>query len=88
MKSLSNEEKRAQCTRELRATLLLTAICACWHIVWAFVLSGSGTFLLGMPAWFTVSVFGTIVIAIVGVIFLTRRVFVDFSYDEEEEADK
>ena len=41
-----------------------------------------------MPAWFTVSVFGTVIIAVVGVFLLLKFVFTDFSYDEEEDKDE
>lgn len=44
-----------------------------------------------MPAWFVVSVFGTIILAIIGVFWLLKFVFIDFSYEEEfdkEEFDK
>lgn len=80
---LSKEQKHAQCMREIKATLVVVAICALWHIVTAFALNGSGLYFLGMPAWFSVSVFGTIVIAIAGVVFLLKKVFVDFDYDDE-----
>ena len=41
--------------------------------------------LFHMPAWFVVSVLGTVVIAIIGVFWLLRFVFVDFSYEEDAE---
>ena len=85
MHKLSKEEKHAQCMREIKATLIVVLICALWHVITAFALNGSGKYFLGMPAWFSVSVFGTIVIAIAGVIFLLKKVFVDFEYDDEEE---
>jgi uncharacterized membrane protein YhdT len=85
MKKLTKEEKHQQCVREIKSTLLVCLICCAWHILTAFLLNGSGLYFLGMPAWFSVSTFGTIVIAIVGVIYLTRKVFIDFDYGEEEE---
>ncbi|MDO4489740.1 MAG: YhdT family protein [Lachnospiraceae bacterium] len=85
MKKLTKQEKHQQCVREIRATLLVVAICCAWHIITAFALNGTGLYFLGMPAWFSVSVFGTIVIALAGVGFLLKKVFVDFEYDEEEE---
>lgn len=85
MKKLSKQDKHEQCIREIRATLLVVAICCIWHIGTAFALNGSGVYFLGMPAWFSVSVFGTIIIALVGVRILLKKVFVDFEYDEEEE---
>lgn len=85
MLKLSKQEKHDQCIREIKGTLAITGLCALWHIVTAFALNGSGLYFLGMPAWFSVSVFGTIVIALVGVRFLLAKVFVDFEYDDEVE---
>ena len=85
MKKLTKDEKHQQCVREIKSTLLVCLICCAWHILTAFLLNGTGLYFLGMPAWFSVSTFGTIVIAIIGVIFLTRNVFLDFDYGDEEE---
>ena len=41
-----------------------------------------------MPAWFSVSVFGTIVLSIASVIILAKKVFKDFEYDEEQGEEK
>ncbi len=70
--------------REIKATLIVVCICAVWHIATAFILNGTGLCFLGMPAWFSVSVFGTIILALIGVRFLLKRVFIDFEYDDEE----
>lgn len=70
--------------REIKGTLIVTLICCVWHIITAFALNGRDLYFLGMPAWFSVSVFGTIVIALVGVRYLLKHVFVDFEYDDEE----
>lgn len=85
MNKLTNQQKHEQCVREIKGTLIVTAICAAWHIITAFALNGSGMYFLGMPAWFSVSVFGTVILAIAGVCFLVKKVFVDFDYDEERE---
>ena len=87
-RKMTREQKHAQCMREIRATLLVTAVCCLWHVLTAFLLNGSGAYFLGMPAWFSVSTLGTIVFAVAGVVFLLKRVFIDFDYDEEEEAEK
>lgn len=84
MKKMTREEKHLQCVREIKATLISVAICCAWHIITAFVLNKKELYILGMPAWFVVSVFGTVIIAIVSVLIITKRVFVDFEYDEEE----
>lgn len=83
MKKLSSKEKHEQCVREIKATLIVVAVCCIWHIATAFILNKSGKYFLGMPAWFSVSVLGTIILAIIGVIILLKKVFVDFEYDEE-----
>ena len=85
MKKMSKEEKHLQCMREIRYTLIVVAVCCIWHVATAFLLNGSGRYFLGMPAWFSVSVFGTIILAIAGVAFLLKKVFVDFEYDDETE---
>lgn len=85
MENFSKEEKHAQCVREIKATLIATAVCCIWHIGTAFLLNGKGLYFLGMPAWFSVSVFGTIVLSIGSVIFLVKKVFKDFEYDTEAE---
>ena len=84
MNKMSKEQKHQQCLKEIKATVIVTLICCAWHIVTAFALNGSGLYFLGMPAWFSVSVFGTIVLALLGVWYLMKKVFVDFDYDDEE----
>ncbi len=86
MNTLSKQEKHKQCLREIIATLIVVSICCAWHILTAFLLNGSGLYFLGMPAWFSVSVLGTIVLALIGVRILLAKVFIDFDYDEEEAA--
>lgn len=83
MTKLSKEEEHKQCLKEIKATILVVLICFVWHVSTAFLLNSTGWKILHMPAWFVVSVFGTILIAIVGVFVLLKFVFIDFSYDEE-----
>lgn len=83
MSKLSKEELDKQIKKEIKCTCLLTAICAAWHIITGFALNGNGQQIWHMPQWFVVSVFGQGVIAIVGIIILTKKVFIDFDYDEE-----
>ena len=84
VKKLSKEEKHEQCLREIKYTVIVVLICCLWHIITAFALNGTGWYFLGMPAWFSVSVFGTIALAIAGVAFLIKKVFIDFEYDDAE----
>lgn len=87
MSKLTKQEKHDQCVREIKATLIVVAICAIWHVATAFILNGTGLYFLGMPAWFSVSVLGTIIIALTGVRILLKKVFIDFEYDEEIEGE-
>ena len=59
-----------------------------WHVITAFLLNSTGWTIFHMPAWFVVSVFGTVILAIIGVFVLLKIVFIDFSYDEDEERDE
>jgi uncharacterized membrane protein YhdT len=88
MIKLNKEQQHDQCMREIKGTLIVVSACCLWHISTAFILNGTGLFFLGMPAWFSVSVFGTIVIALVGVRVLLKKVFIDFEYDAESDEDE
>ncbi len=88
MMKLSKEEEHKQCLKEIKATLTVVFICFLWHVGTAFLLNSTGWKILHMPAWFVVSVFGTMLLAIAGVCFLLKFVFIDFSYDEEEGEDE
>jgi len=41
-----------------------------------------------MPAWFSVSTFGTIILSLIGVWYLLKHVFINFEYDDEEEGEE
>lgn len=56
--------------REIRGTLIVVLICCAWHIASAFLLNGTGLYFLGMPAWFSISTFGTIILSLIGVWYL------------------
>lgn len=71
--------------REIRGTLIVVLICCAWHIASAFLLNGTGLYFLGMPAWFSVSTFGTIILSLIGVWYLLKHVFINFEYNDEEE---
>ena len=83
MKKLTREEMHKQCVREIRGTLIVAILTCAWECIWAFALNGSGKMFLGMPAWLSVSVFGSIVVCLLGVWSLMKKVFIDFEYDEE-----
>jgi len=84
MKKLTREEKHAQCMKEIKATMIVALLTCAWECIWAFGLNGTGKMFLGMPAWMSVSVFGSIVIAVGGCLIILKKVFVDFEYDDEE----
>lgn len=83
LRKMTKEELDKQIKKEIKWTCILTAICAGWHIITAFVLNGNGQQIWHMPQWFVVSVFGQGVIAIIGIVLLTKKVFIDFEYDDE-----
>jgi len=85
MQRLTKDEKHAQCMREIIGTLIVVLLCCLWHVIAAFVLNGKNWYFLGMPAWFSVSVLGSIIIVLLGIIILLKKVFVDFEYDDEAE---
>ena len=75
---MTKSEKEKQIRREAKATIILFLICFVWNVGCAYGLSGcSVRWVLSTP--------GVFVIAVVGVIFLVRKVFVDFDLDEESE---
>jgi uncharacterized membrane protein YhdT len=74
--------------KEIRATLIIAVICCIWHVGSALLLNGTGLYFIGMPAWFSVSTLGTIVLALAGVAFLLKKVFINFEYDAEEETNE
>ena len=85
---LTKEEQHKQCMKEIEATLIVAVICCIWHVGSAFLLNGTGLYFIGMPAWFSVSTLGTIVLALAGVAFLLKKVFINFEYDAEEDTNE
>ena len=83
MKFMTNEEKHMQILKEVKATFLLIAIVAAWHIGFAFLLEDIDMLVLGMPLWFFVSTIGAFVISVAGVAVLLWKVFKDFDLGEE-----
>lgn len=73
--------------REIIGTFIVVLACCLWHVLTAFLLNGTGWRFLGMPAWFSVSVLGCIVIVHIGIVYLLKKVFVDFEYDDDEKGE-
>lgn len=86
-RKLSREEKDIQIRKEAKATIILFAICFVWNVAFAYGLSGSGIRLMGLPLWWLISTPGVFIIAVVGVIYLIRNVFVNFDLDDSEEGE-
>lgn len=83
MKKLNDNEIHEQLMKEIKATFILIAIVAVWHVGFAFLLDGIDVMILGMPLWFLVSTMGAFVISVVGVVILLKKVFVNFELGEE-----
>lgn len=83
MKKLNDNEIHEQLMKEIKATFILIAIVAIWHVGFAFLLDGIDVMIMGMPLWFFVSTIGAFVISVVGVVFLLKKVFVNFELGEE-----
>lgn len=83
MKKLNDNEIHEQLIKEIKATFILIAIVAVWHVGFAFLLDGIDVMILGMPLWFLVSTIGAFVISVVGVVILLKKVFVNFELGEE-----
>ena len=85
-KLMTREEKDIQIRKEARATGILFLICFLWHVGFGYLLSGSGITVCGLPLWWILSTPGVFVVAVVGVVYLLKNVFINFSLDDEDEA--
>ena len=81
---MTPEQKEKQIRKEARATLLLFLICFLWNVGFAYGLSGTGARLFGLPVWWLVSTPGMFVIAVIGVVILLKKVFVNFDLEDTE----
>lgn len=85
MKSMSEEEKNKQIKKEALYTIALFLICFAWHVGFGYALNSSGIYIMHLPLWWVVSTPGVFVVAIIGVAFLLKKVFVNFSLEGESE---
>ncbi len=83
MEFMTNEQKHKQILKEVKATFILIAIVAAWHIGFAFLLEDIDMLVCGMPLWFFVSTIGAFVISVAGVIFLLKKIFKNFELGDE-----
>ena len=87
MQKMSYKEKFIQMNKEAKATWIVAAlIIAYWWIAGfgVYGMVGSGWTILGMPAWFVLSCFGSWFLSIILVVVIVKKVFVDFDLEEEE----
>jgi len=83
MEFMTSEQKHKQILKEVKATFILIAIVAAWHIGFAFLLEDIDILVCGMPLWFFVSTIGAFVISVAGVVFLLKKVFKNFELGDE-----
>lgn len=84
---MTYKEKFIQMNKEAKATWIAAAI-----IIVYWFLSGFGVYaiwgaewtILGMPAWFVLSCFGSWILSMVLVALMVKKVFKDFDLDEED----
>ena len=82
---MSREQKDRQIRREAKATLILFLVCFIWNVGFAYGLSGTGIRVMGLPLWWLISTPGMFVLAVIGVVYMLKKVFVNFDLEEEEE---
>jgi uncharacterized membrane protein YhdT len=86
MELKTRTEKDRQIRKEAKATVILFIICFLWHVGFGFGLSGRCDITIGgMPLWWILSTPGSFVIAVIGVVYLIRNVFRNFSLEDEEQ---
>ncbi|MCI8910066.1 MAG: YhdT family protein [Oscillibacter sp.] len=87
MEKMTYKEKFIQMNKEAKATWIVAAI-----IIVYWFLSGFGVYavwgaewtILGMPAWFVLSCFGSWILSMVLVALMVKKVFKDFDLEEED----
>lgn len=87
LKKLSYREKFRQMNREAIATCAITVLLIAFWWFGAFGIDSSLTF-LSMPLWFFISCIGTYILAILLVWLITKKVFVDFDLEDDENKEK
>lgn len=80
---LTYGQKMQQANREAKATVTALVVTIAVWIAGGFGLAGTGIEVFHTPLWVIGGTLGTWVCAIAVSVFLSRRVFVDFSFDEE-----
>ena len=77
------KKKHALMRREARATLIAAVLVMAFWWAAGFGLARAGFTIFHLPGWFVVSCFGSWLFAVLLVVFLIKRVFTDFSLEDE-----
>ena len=91
MQKMSYKEKFVQMNKEAKATWIAAAIVIIFWWLAGFVVYsvwGAEVTILGMPAWFMLSCFGSWILAIIAVAILITKVFKDFDLGDDEKEGK
>lgn len=87
MKPMTKEEKNRQIRKEALWTVALFLLCFAWHVGFGYGLNSLDVSVMGLPLWWIISTPGVFVIAVVGVIILLKKVFVNFDLEGGDEHD-
>ena len=80
---LSYKQKHAQANREARATVVALAITIAVWAVCGFGLSGLDVQIFHTPLWVIGGTIGTWICSIVVVVILAKKIFANFSLDDD-----
>lgn len=80
---LTYRQKMQQANREAKATVAALVVTIAVWVAGGFGLAGTGIEVFHTPLWVIGGTLGTWICAIAVSVFLSQRVFVDFSFDEE-----
>ena len=82
---MKRSEKFRQANREAKATVIATAVVIAFWWIAGFGLEDVNVSYMHTPLWVWGGCLGTWIFAILVTLFLTKKVFVDFDLDDEEE---
>ncbi len=91
MDDLTYKEKFIQINKEAKATWYVGALTFAVWLAGGFglyLIVGNEWTIMRMPAWFVVGTLGSWIVAIVGVQYIIKKIFKNFSLDENKEEDK
>ncbi len=82
---MKRSEKFRQANREAKATVIAAAAVIVFWCLAGFGLADADVFILNTPLWVWGGCVGTWIFAVLVTVFLTKKVFVNFNLDDEEE---